>query len=153
MTPAPPGAPVIAHGIDLAEVSRIGAMVERHGDRFLTRCFTPAELAYANPARRRNEHLAARFAAKEAVFKAIGTGWARGVGWLDCEVTRDPSGAPGVRLSGRAAEIASALGIAAWLLSLSHSGGLAIASAVALGPPAPGEPAVYALRARTPKTP
>ncbi|MAY75846.1 MAG: holo-[acyl-carrier-protein] synthase [Phycisphaerae bacterium] len=125
---------VVAHGIDLCEVERIARMIERHGDRFLTRCFTAAELAYADAsAKRRDEHLAARFAAKEAVLKAIGTGWSQGIAWTDVEVTRANSGAPGVQLTGRAAAIAIERGIERWSLSLSHAGGMAVASAIGLG--------------------
>lgn len=125
---------VIGHGIDLVEVARIAGMVERHGERFLDRVFTPGERAYSERSvKRRDEHLAARFAAKEAVLKAIGTGWRSGIAWTDVEVVREPSGAPGVRLAGVAAEVADRLGVAGWLLSLTHAGGFASASAIALG--------------------
>jgi len=123
----------LGHGVDLVEVSRIADMVDRHGDRFLTRCFTESERKYALGRKRRDEHLAARFAAKEAALKAIGTGWRSGIAWTDVEVILAPSGAPSVRLSGRADEIAGDLGVTDWLLSLSHAGGFAIASAIALG--------------------
>lgn len=107
-------------------------MLSRHGERFLERVFTEAERAYAdaNP-RRRAEHLAARFAAKEAVLKALGTGWRDGIAWTDVEVVREPSGRPGVRLHGRAAGIAAELGVSGWLLSLTHTGDTAAASAIA----------------------
>jgi len=124
---------VVGHGIDLVEVSRITAMVDRHGERFLQRCFTPGERAYAESRKRRDEHLAARFAAKEAVLKALGTGWRSGIAWTDVEVALDPAGAPGVGISGRAGEVARDLGITEWRLSLSHAGGFAMASAIALG--------------------
>ena len=129
-----PGGPVIAHGVDLVEVPRIAAVIERHESRFLDRTFTHAELAYAdaNP-KRRTEHLAARFAAKEAVFKALGTGWARGIAWTDCEVTRSGEGRPGVALTGKAAKIAEALGVVGWLLSLSHTESVAMASVIGFG--------------------
>lgn len=135
MRPIP--ANVIAHGLDACDVERIAAMLDRHGARFLERCFTPAERGYAESGRNTHERLAARFAAKEAVFKALGTGWARGIGWTDAEVTRAPAGGPGLRLTGRAAEIAAERGIASWSLSLTHTRGLAIASALALAPPDP----------------
>lgn len=124
---------VVAHGIDLVEVARIGAMVDRHGERFLSRVFTEGERAYSEGKARRDEHLAARFAAKEAVLKALGCGWSRGVAWTDVEVTRKPTGEPGVALHGKAAEIAVERGIGSWLISLSHGAGVAHASAVALG--------------------
>ena len=122
----------LAHGIDLVEISRIADMVDRHGQRFLTRCFTEGELAYANANRkRRNETLAARFAAKEAVLKVIGTGWRDGIQWTDVEVIRQPSGQPTVKLSGEAAKVADKLGLTTWAISLTHTDKHAMASAVA----------------------
>lgn len=92
---------IVGHGIDAAEVARIGAMIDRHGERFLSRCFTAGERAYADASKRRVEHYAARFAAKEAILKCLGTGWSRGVAWTDAEVVREPSGKPGVALARR----------------------------------------------------
>lgn len=127
---------ILAHGIDLVETDRIGRMLDEHGDRFLNRCFTPAERVYCHENdRRRLERLAARFAAKEAVLKALGTGWRDGIAWTDVEVVREVSGRPGVKLTGRASEIAKSLGIAGWLLSLSHTDSYAVASVIALGLP------------------
>lgn len=126
---------IIGHGIDLVEVARIEAIIARHGDRMLERCFTKAEREYAGSHRRTFEHLAARFAAKEAVLKALGTGWTRGIGWTDVEVVRAPSGQPQVKLHGRAAEIADEAGIRSWSLSLSHTPEHAIASAIATDDP------------------
>jgi holo-[acyl-carrier protein] synthase len=123
---------VLGHGVDLVETARIAALLERHGDRFLERIFTPAERSYCDRDRRRRlEKLAARFAAKEAVLKAIGTGLSQGIAWTEVEVVRDALGRPGVRLSGAAEAEARRRGVGRWTLSLSHSGGLAIASAVA----------------------
>lgn len=133
MIPPPSSGVVIAHGVDLTEVARIARLLERHPGRFLERCFTEAERAYCLASKRRDEHLAARFAAKEAVFKALGTGWAQGLDWKDAEVTRSPAGVPGIALANRAAAIAAERGITGWLLSLSHTRGLALASALALG--------------------
>ena len=125
---------IIGTGIDLVEVSRIGKMVESHGARFLTRCFTEAEQAYAEAGKKRRlEHYAARFACKEAVLKALGTGWRDGIAWTDIEVIREPSGKPRVEVSGRCLEIAEELGIGHWHISLSHSSTHAIASAIASG--------------------
>jgi holo-[acyl-carrier protein] synthase len=124
----------LAHGIDLTEVARIGRMVAEHGDSFLSRCFTEPERAYAGDRKRRDEHLAARFAAKEAVLKALGTGWSNGIAWTDVEVVLLPSGQPTVHLSGRAAEVAAGRGITAWLLSLSHTETHAVASVIGTGP-------------------
>lgn len=122
----------LAHGIDLVEVPRITRLIAEHGQRFLDRCFTAGEQAYAAAsAKRRDEHLAARFAAKEAVLKALGTGWRDGICWTDIEVIRQPSGAPEVKLSGQAARIADELGLRCWRLSMSHTENLAMASVVA----------------------
>ncbi len=122
----------LSHGIDIVEVARIEELVGSSGARFLERCFTPAERAYADAdSRRRFEKLAARFAAKEAAFKALGTGWAMGVGWTDIEVTRDDAGRPGLLVSGKAAEVASGLGIESWSVSLSHTETHAVASVIA----------------------
>lgn len=122
---------LIGHGIDLVEVARIARMLDEHGDRFLARCFTPAEAEYAASSARRVEHLAARFAAKEAVLKALASGLTSGVSWTDIEVTRDESGQPGIALTGHAARIAERLGARRWHLSLSHTAAHAIASAIA----------------------
>jgi holo-[acyl-carrier protein] synthase len=125
---------VIGHGVDLVDVSRIEKSVREHGERFLARCFTKGERAYAaSNAKREYEHLAARFAAKEAVLKALGTGWSRGIAWTDVEVVRAPSGEPGVKLGGVAARIATERGMTRWLISLSHTDTHAIASVIACG--------------------
>jgi len=125
---------IIGHGIDLVEIARIERMLEDHGDRFVARCFTSDERAYAEAsAAVRGERYAARFAAKEAVLKALGTGLRDGIEWTDIEVARNAAGAPSAVLGGRAEEIARTLGIEAWSLSLSHAGGLAMASAIASG--------------------
>ena len=124
---------VIAHGVDFVEVARIAEMIGQHEDRFLERCFTPEERAYAHDRKRRDEHLAARFAAKEAALKALGTGWRSGIAWTDVEVVLEPSGAPRVKLSGVAAEVAKERGITEMLVSLSHAGGFAMASVIAIG--------------------
>ena len=123
----------VAHGIDIVEIARIAQMEQEHGPRFLERCFTPDERDYAGEHRRRAEHLAARFAAKEAVMKALGTGLSEGISWTDISVSRSATGAPQVVLTGRAAEIATAQGITSWLISLSHTGTLAMASVIGLG--------------------
>jgi holo-[acyl-carrier protein] synthase len=124
---------IIGHGVDIVEVARIRRSLEEHGERFLGRVFTAGERAYAVGRARRDEHLAARFAAKEAVMKALGTGWGEGVGWTDVEVELDASGRPGVRLHGRAGMTAAARGIDAWTISLSHTESYAVASVIALG--------------------
>lgn len=121
---------MLHHGIDAIEVARIARSLEQHGERFLSRVYTEGERAYAEPRARRVEHLAARFAAKEAVLKAIGTGWRDGIAWTDVEVVLEPSGKPGVKLHGEAARVAASLGITGWALSLSHTKEMAFASAI-----------------------
>jgi holo-[acyl-carrier protein] synthase len=122
---------IIGHGIDITEVARIGRMLDEYGDRFLERCFTQDERAYAVARKRRDEHLAGRIAAKEAVLKALGTGWDQGIAWTDVEVVLLPTGQPTVRLAGRALDAARELGIADWSLSISHTETHAVASAIA----------------------
>ncbi len=130
----------LVHGIDLAEVARVGDMIDRHGDRFLERCFTPRERAYCDERpKRRAEHYAARFAAKEAVLKAIGTGWSGGIAWTDVEVVRAPEGPVHIELHGEAAAIARCEGIAGWALSLTHTGSSAMASVIGWRTGAPPE--------------
>lgn len=134
--PAPADEPpmeIIGHGIDIVSVARIGAMVTDHPDRFLERCFTADERDYQSGSKRYHEHIAARFAAKEAVMKALGTGLADGIGWTEIEVVRSARGEPGLRLYGRAAEIAVERGIHRWFISLSHTTDMAIASVLAIG--------------------
>ncbi|MBZ0173346.1 MAG: holo-ACP synthase [Phycisphaerales bacterium] len=132
---------IIGHGIDAVEVARIAGLLEHRGERFGERCFTPDERAYADSSKRRVEHYAVRFAAKEAVMKALGTGWAQGVGWTDAEVTRDPSGRPGLLLHGVAARIAAELGVERWSLSLTHTETIAFASVIAEGGASHSHPA------------
>jgi holo-[acyl-carrier protein] synthase len=124
---------IIGHGIDLVETARIARLLEAHGERFLSRCFTVAEAAYAGDRRRGVEHLAGRFAAKEAIFKVLGTGWSGGVAWHEAEVVRQPGGAPAVVLHGRTAEVAAKLGITQWLISITHTQTHAMASAIGAG--------------------
>ncbi|MDP7069926.1 MAG: holo-ACP synthase [Phycisphaerales bacterium] len=119
------------HGIDLVEIDRIEALLESHGCRFLERVFTEDEQRYAERSTGlRSERYAARFAAKEAVFKALGCGWAGGTAWTDVGVRHAAGGAPTIVLSGHTAEIATARGISTWLVSLSHTNGLAMASVI-----------------------
>ena len=124
---------IVGTGVDLAEVPRIRRSIERYGERFLQRIFTPGERAYVDSKYNRYERYAARFAAKEAAMKAIGTGWKAGVTWQDCEVVNLPGGKPTLRFSGRAAEIAGALGVKWVSLSLSHTADLAIAQVILEG--------------------
>lgn len=125
---------IVSHGIDLIEIARLGRMLDDHAERFLERCFTPREVQYAAAApRKRLERLAGRFAAKEAILKALGTGWRDGIAWTDMEILPDPRGRPVLTLTGKAAELAGRAGISGWTLSISHTDTHAIASAIALG--------------------
>lgn len=108
-------------GIDIAEPARMQAAVQRYGRRFLQRIFTSSEIAYCERKRNKWERYAARFAAKEAAFKALGTGWRRGVRWRDVEVTNLSSGKPTLKLSGRAQELAARQGVRHISLSLTHA--------------------------------
>lgn len=112
---------IVGTGIDLAEVVRIRAAIERHGSKFTSRIFTDGEIAYVERKANRFERYAARFAAKEAGMKAIGTGWRRGVRWKDFEVANLPSGRPVLQLHGMAAEFAKKLGVRNIALSLTHT--------------------------------
>lgn len=125
---------ILGHGIDLVETARIRRMHDEHGQRFLDRCFTAAEQDYcAKSHKRYYEHLAGRFAAKEAILKVLGTGWRSGIAWTDIEILPDPQGKPRVRLSGVTADIARQLGIATWMVSISHIETHATASAIGVG--------------------
>ena len=116
----------------MVDCDRLRRSVEAHGERFLSRVFTPAELAYCRGRKREIEHLAGRFAAKEAVFKVLGTGWRNGIAWTDVEVRNQPSGQPRVTLHGRCREIADEQGLCRVLISISHTTTHAIASAIGL---------------------
>ena len=118
---------IVGTGVDITEVARIRAAVERFGERFLNRVFTPEEVRYCTSRPNTAERLAARFAAKEAGMKAVGTGWRHGVSWRDLEVVRQPGGRPTLRLSGKLAEFAARLGCRHMNLSLSHTAEQAIA--------------------------
>jgi holo-[acyl-carrier protein] synthase len=118
---------ILGIGTDLAEVPRIRKSISQYGDRFLNRIYTEAERAYAASKANSAERFAARFAAKEAGMKAIGTGWRRGVTWKDFEVINEPSGRPTLRLSGIAQQIARSLGVQRISISLTHTSEMAFA--------------------------
>lgn len=122
---------VVGIGTDIIEIDRIERSVARYGDSFLRRVFTPLETAYCQRKKNSAESFAARFAAKEAGAKALGTGISRGVNWREFEVRRAPGGRPELHLSGRAAEIAETLGIRRLALSLTHSRKEAMAVVIA----------------------
>jgi holo-[acyl-carrier protein] synthase len=121
---------IIGTGVDLAEVTRIRASFERFGERFGNRVFTPAEIAYVERKANRFERYAARFAAKEAGMKAIGTGWKHGVRWHDFEVSNLPSGKPTLRFHGVAAQIAERLKVRNVSLSMTHTAEMAMAQVI-----------------------
>ena len=124
---------ILGIGTDLAEVDRIRAAIERFGGRFTSRIYTPAEAAYAERKANRYERYAARFAAKEAGMKAIGTGWSNGIRWQDFEVANLPSGKPTLCLHGRAREIADEMGVREISLSLTHTANVAMAVVILEG--------------------
>jgi holo-[acyl-carrier protein] synthase len=125
--------PIVGHGIDIIETARIKRSVEEHGERFLDRVYTPGEREYCQRSKKRYfEHLAGRFAAKEAVLKVLGTGWRGGIAWTDIEIISRQSGQPHVVLSGECLRIANDLGIAHWHVSISHIETHATASAIGL---------------------
>ncbi|MGZ4811259.1 MAG: holo-[acyl-carrier-protein] synthase [Terriglobales bacterium] len=124
---------IVGTGIDIAEVPRMAAAIQRFGERFLRRVFTAGEIRYCDAKANRIERYAARFAAKEAALKAIGTGWKNGVAWTDIEVRREPGGRPSIAFSGKAAEFAARLGAKRASLSLSHTKEQAIACVILEG--------------------
>lgn len=129
--PPAPQAAIRGLGIDLVDVPRVRALLDRHGDRFKERTFTAGEITYCDGCADPAIHYAARFAAKEAAAKALGTGlWTEGVDWKDFEVTRADNGRPGLQLHGAAAGHAAALGVRHAHLSLSHTRELAIAQVI-----------------------
>jgi holo-[acyl-carrier protein] synthase len=121
---------IVGAGVDLAEVPRIRATIERFGRRFVERIYTPAEIAYVERKANRFERYAARFAAKEAGMKAIGTGWKRGVRWQDFEVANLPSGKPTLKLHGVAAAVAQRLAVRNISLSLTHTAEYGLAQVI-----------------------
>ena len=121
---------ILGTGVDLAEVPRIKASIERFGEKFIRRIYTPAEIAYVERKANKFERYAARFAAKEAGMKAIGTGWRHGVTWQDFEVANLPSGKPTLLLHGVAADFAGKLGVKNISLSITHTAELGMAHVI-----------------------
>ena len=124
---------IIGIGADIAEVPRLREAIERYGKRFLQRVFTEREIAYCQSHRNSEERFAARFAAKEAMMKALGTGWRRGITWRDIEVSNAQGGKPGLNLTGKALEIFQSLGGERILLSLTHTDNYALAQVIIEG--------------------
>jgi holo-[acyl-carrier protein] synthase len=121
---------IVGTGIDIAEVPRIRQSIDRFGERFLNRIYTVGERRYCDSKANRVERYAARFAAKEAAMKALGTGWNHGVRWQDCEVARMPGGRPTMVFHGKANEFAARLGVKNAALSISHTAEQAIAQVI-----------------------
>jgi|SRR5580658_3792365 holo-[acyl-carrier protein] synthase len=124
------GRVIVGSGLDIAEIDRITAAITRHGAAILERLYTPTEVAYCESHKSKFERYAARFAAKEAAMKALGTGWTHGVRWRDIEVANAPGGKPTLRLQGVAREFAEKLGVKNISLTITHSGNLALAHVI-----------------------
>jgi len=121
---------IVGVGLDIAEIDRIGAAIARHGAPFLERIYTTREVSYCENHKNKFERYAARFAAKEAAMKALGTGWRGGVRWRDIEVVRQASGKPTLDLEGAARRFANDLGVKNISLTITHSGNLALAQVI-----------------------
>jgi holo-[acyl-carrier protein] synthase len=121
---------IVGLGVDIAEVARVKAAIERHGETFLRRLYTPAEREYCERFKNKYERYAGRFAAKEAAMKALGTGWSRGVRWVDVEVVREKGGRPTLRLAGEAANVAGRMGVKNIAVSITHTAEQAFAQVI-----------------------
>lgn len=124
---------IIGIGTDITECLRIARMIERHGELFINRVYTPDEISYCQSRGQATQHFTGRWSAKEAVLKALGTGWRRGIVWRDVEICNEASGRPVVAVRGGVKEVVDQLGIAELLVSISHCRSHATAYAVALG--------------------
>ncbi|MCC6509705.1 MAG: holo-ACP synthase [Pirellulaceae bacterium] len=124
---------VVGIGTDIIECERIARMLEKHGEVFLTRVYTLAEIDYCTGRKAAVQHYAGRWGAKEAVLKALGTGWAHGIQWTDVEVVNQQGGKPIIVLAGKALEISAQLGIREIMISISHCQSYAVAYATAIG--------------------
>ena len=124
---------ILGVGTDIVECLRIAQMIERHGELFIGRVYTDLEIEYCRARKAATQHYAGRWAAKEAVMKALGTGWRRGLGWRDIEVRNTTGGKPTIALRGGARDLVESLGIRELLISISHCRSHATAYAIALG--------------------
>jgi holo-[acyl-carrier protein] synthase len=122
---------IVGTGIDIVECLRIAQMIERHGELFITRVYTDAEIEYCTARKAATQHYAGRWAAKEAVLKALGTGWRRGIAWRDIEIRNDRKGAPTVSLRAGARDAMEKAGIRKLHVSISHCRSFAVAHVVA----------------------
>lgn len=127
----------LAIGADIVECLRIAQMIERHAELFINRVYTQYEIQYCQSRKQSTQHFAGRWAAKEAVLKALGTGWIKGISWRDVEVRNDSGGKPSIALYGGAREIADQLAIREMLISISHCRSHAMAYALAIADPKP----------------
>jgi len=125
---------ILGIGTDIIECLRIAQMIERHGELFITRVYTPHEIQYCQTRKQATQHFAGRWAAKEAVLKALGTGWRKGISWRDVEVRNEPGGRPTIVLRGGARDVLEARGIETMHISISHCRSHATAYAIAEGP-------------------
>ncbi|MEX2315777.1 MAG: holo-ACP synthase [Pirellulales bacterium] len=123
--------PILGLGTDIVECLRIAQMIERHGELFITRVYTDYEIEYCSARKAATQHYAGRWAAKEAVLKALGTGWQRGISWRDIEIRNDRHGAPSVILHGGAREVFEQAGLSRMHVSISHCRCHAVAYAIA----------------------
>jgi holo-[acyl-carrier protein] synthase len=124
---------IVGIGTDIIECLRIAQMIERHGELFIGRVYTPQEIQYCQSRKQATQHFAGRWAAKEAVLKAMGTGWRRGISWRDVEIRNELGGKPIVSLRGGARDVVEKLGIGQMLVSISHCRSHATAYAIAIG--------------------
>jgi holo-[acyl-carrier protein] synthase len=122
---------IVGTGIDIVECLRIAQMIERHGELFITRVYTDAEIEYCTARKAATQHYSGRWAAKEAVLKALGTGWRRGISWRDIEIHNDRKGAPTVNLRAGARDVMEKAGIRRLHVSISHCRSFAVAHVVA----------------------
>lgn len=124
---------VVGIGIDIVECERIANMIEKHEEIFINRVFTPTEIEYCSARKAAAQHFAGRWAAKEAILKSMGTGWAKGIHWTDLEIQTLSGGQPVVHINGTAKEVCESRGISEILISISHCQAYATAFATAMG--------------------
>jgi holo-[acyl-carrier protein] synthase len=124
---------IIGIGTDITECLRIARMIERHGELFIGRVYTPEEIRYCQSRKQATQHFTGRWSAKEAILKAIGTGWRRGISWRDMEIRNEPGGKPIVAVRGGVKDVVEKLGIAEIQVSISHCRSHATAIAIAIG--------------------
>lgn len=124
---------ILGIGTDITECLRVARMIERHGELFITRVYTAEEIRYCQNRKQATQHFTGRWAAKEAILKALGTGWQRGISWLDMEVRNDAQGKPVVAVRGGVQDVVEQLGVQQLLISISHCRTHATAYAMALG--------------------